>query len=288
MAADVVIHCGDLTQNSAPGHLRRTIDMLRSISAPLKLVIAGNHDRVLDDIGKFRQFEAAAREARQLFNDVRSEGILYLDEGNHTFDLANGARLRVYASSWTPAKWDGRAFQYRPENGHDFKIGNDVDVVITHGPPLRILDNTSSNGNAGDPDLFMAVARVRPLLHCFGHIHSGWGAILATWHARRSQSPFSYTDIDNDNTIAIEHLRALCRNRYDDAETSQAKAQKLIEYRAQGFAYSSHCSDDLSPLRPGEQTFFVNAAYEWSRTGNASGITEQLPWIVEIELPTAK
>jgi len=45
---DVVIHCGNLTQESKLKEFRTATRLLKSIDAPLKLVIAGNHDFTLD------------------------------------------------------------------------------------------------------------------------------------------------------------------------------------------------------------------------------------------------
>jgi len=49
--ADVVLHCGDLTEHGGIPAYKRCLAMLSSIDADLKLVIAGNHDLSLD--GKF-------------------------------------------------------------------------------------------------------------------------------------------------------------------------------------------------------------------------------------------
>ena len=46
--ADVAIHCGDLTDGSTLDEFRTTIRLLKDIDAPLKLVIAGNHDFTMD------------------------------------------------------------------------------------------------------------------------------------------------------------------------------------------------------------------------------------------------
>jgi len=45
---DVAIHCGDLTDGSKLDEFRITLDLLRTINAPLKLFIAGNHDFTID------------------------------------------------------------------------------------------------------------------------------------------------------------------------------------------------------------------------------------------------
>ena len=55
------------------------------------------------------------------------------------------------------------------------RIPDDVDVLITHGPPANILDLTFQGIHAGCPDLLARVKQVQPRLHVFGHIHEGYG-----------------------------------------------------------------------------------------------------------------
>lgn len=175
--ADVVIHCGDLTTQSQLHEYKASIRLLQAINAPLKLVIAGNHDFTMD-IPMFHKKVAEAQslerelveqaygydgEARRLFEGT---GITFLDEGVHSFHLHNGALLTVYASPYTPSLGD-RGFQYHLHKGHDFMIDNGsgtntVDVVMTHRPPKGIMDYTHSGERAGSPDLFRALARARP------------------------------------------------------------------------------------------------------------------------------
>jgi len=47
-SADVAIHCGDLTNGSELEEVKAAINLIKSIDAPLKLVIAGNHDFTFD------------------------------------------------------------------------------------------------------------------------------------------------------------------------------------------------------------------------------------------------
>lgn len=49
-------------------------------------------------------------------------------------------------------------------------IPSDTDILITHGPPLGILDDGQGCGA-----LRRAVTRTKPRLHVFGHIHSAYG-----------------------------------------------------------------------------------------------------------------
>ena len=61
-------------------------------------------------------------------------------------------------------------------------IPDDIDILITHGPPMGILDRTISNKygpaqNVGCEELIKRVEKIAPKLHVFGHIHSSYGMI---------------------------------------------------------------------------------------------------------------
>jgi predicted phosphodiesterase len=47
---DVLLHCGDLTENGTPERIRSALQDLGKIEAKLKLVIAGNHEISLDKL----------------------------------------------------------------------------------------------------------------------------------------------------------------------------------------------------------------------------------------------
>lgn len=297
---DVAIHCGDLTDESKLDEFRHSLDLLKSINAPFKLVIAGNHDFTLDT-ALFRKKAAHSvstycidpehikreygdfGEARQLFSDSESESdnITFLDEGVHHFKLQNGAKLSVYASPFTPSFGEG-GFQFKREEGHDFAIEK-ADVAVTHGPPKGVLDLTASKQRGGCEHLFTAVARARPRLHCFGHIHEGWGAKLAAWRGEEaSEDPSHFSDIDNGSSTLVESLATLKPGKCDTPQQAHDKKEEFRRLAKQGFRGASHCSDDEHPLIPGRHTLFVNAAVEALEDGEV-----QLPWVVDIELPRA-
>ena len=278
---DVAIHCGDLTTESKLTEYRSTIQLLKDLNAPLKLVIAGNHDFTLDspvyrqkvaqvhpsiDPSLIRREYGDYGEARKLLDEAREAGIYFLDEGTHHFVLENGASLTVYASPYTPSVGDW-GFQYHPRTHHDFSIGT-ADVAITHGPPLGILDHTISGQRAGCPTLFAAVARARPRLHCFGHIHEGWGAKVVTWRKNVSEFPSHFADIDHGKSALVENSASL--------------ELKMLAPTREKFCATSHCVGDKNPVVPGNQTLFVNAALR-----DTSYQPVQLPWLVDIELERA-
>ena len=98
-------------------------------------------------------------------------GIIYLQDTETTITCANGRRLRIYGSPYSPqhGNW---AFQY--PHSKDFwggKIPEDTDILIIHGPPRAHLDSLS----LGCVYLLQELWRVQPRLHVFGHVHEGAG-----------------------------------------------------------------------------------------------------------------
>jgi hypothetical protein len=299
LPVDVAIHCGDLTNESKLDEFRTTLDLLRTINAPLKLVIAGNHDFTLDT-PMFMKMRAQAEavfsiepglikkeygdfgDARQLFGDAKVDGIVFLDQGVHHFNLDNGASLTVYASAFTPSVDADWGFQYKRGEHYDFAINNGVDVVITHGPPKGVLDLTASKQRGGCEHLFAAVARARPRLHCFGHIHEGWGAKLVAWLDTPSESPSRFVDIKNGESAVVDTLAKLLPGKWDTAQDIVEKEARLRALRADGYRATDHSSGSEHPIVPGQTTLFVNAAIQSTEEGQA-----QLPWVIDIELPAA-
>ncbi|KAI1079609.1 Metallo-dependent phosphatase [Whalleya microplaca] len=245
--ADVAIHGGDLTEQSKIREFRVTIELLKSIDAPLELVIAGNHDFIMDIPTFRREINNAPylepelverhygdyREARELFNEARDAGIVFLEEGTHQIELNNGASMKVYASPFTPS-WYELGFQYHPYERHQFNIQEGTHVVVTHGPPRGIMDLNGSRRRAGCPDLFDAVARARPLIHCFGHIHQSWGSSLITWKKQISNPPSYVTDIDHTRSTVIEKLSNLDTARRDRPSMLIVKAIRRAAYDHNG------------------------------------------------------
>lgn len=134
-----------------------------------------------------RRYGAVGDSARLFCDAAREHNVHLLTEGTHVFSLANGARLTVFASPYTPA-YGVWGFQYPGELGHDFPMrrggaGNpgSIDVAVTHGPPHNVRDTTHRGIHAGCPFLLRETAAARPLIHCFGHIHEAWGAEVVTW-----------------------------------------------------------------------------------------------------------
>lgn len=288
---DVVIHCGDLTEESKLHEFRASLALLQRIEAPLKLVIAGNHDFTLDktaftDIIQSSQKPIEASLIKQEFGEFGealelltepSAGITFLHEGNHTFRLNNGALLRVYASPYTPSK-SNWGFTYSPNTDHEWAIAKDTDIVVTHGPPQGVLDRTQSRERAGSPSLFAAVARARPMVHCFGHIHEAWGARLVRWRDALDESvmPSHFNAIDNGQSKTIASLSTLVSER---TETEVGEDNDGPDPKPRTYAKAAISRGGDSPGEVRTHTMFVNASIQGLSEGQS-----QLPWIVDLDL----
>lgn len=290
--------------------MRKTFDMLRGLRAPLKLVIAGNHDLAFDDTHYYHDNSDGSdddatkpnpkpryKEAMQIAKEAEVDGVRYLTEGTYSFDLANGSRLRIYASQYTP-QYGYWAFQYQGGQ-HSFDIPSDVDIAMTHGPPLGILDHTSSGDRAGCGTLFRSLYRARPKIHCFGHIHEDWGAELMQWKSEPSSSapqsswmpkPWtsskpvisSATVLDKENSRTLYTLTpppmAIPTNT---TVIGMDEHRRLLEWSKDRGCYID-LADGENKIKQGEQTLFVNASIMSVRYRPT-----QMPLVIDMDLPRA-
>ena len=277
--ADVLLHCGDLTQVGGVSSFKRALKMLGSIDAELKLVIPGNHDLELD-----KAFWAAQRDedgnaedpedhnlaVKSMTGPLAAEvGVTFLTEGTYSFTLKTGAKFSIYVSPYTPAFGDW-AFAYKHNkdrfNGPDQiadgiasiatnPIPNNIDIVMTHGPPKDILD-WCPQGNVGCPNLLRAVSRVQPLMHCFGHIHEGHGLKAVDW---RMRDPVTGTQ----NTPPTPRKNDAVHRYFEDDSIENPYPKPFVWEDGRG-----------------GRTLAVNAAV---MTGDNK--PKNAPWLIELYLP---
>lgn len=90
--------------------------------------------------------------------------------------------LKIYFSPWQPIFCDW-AFNLSEEKLKKTwaMIPDDVDILVTHGPPYRIQDYIpSQKKSVGSTTLYDRVGELMKnqlKLHIFGHIHEGYGQI---------------------------------------------------------------------------------------------------------------
>lgn len=123
------------------------------------------------------------------------------------------------------------------------------------------------------------MANAKPKIHCFGHIHSTWGAKRVVWNKGLDHNASFYDAIDNERSETIEAFGSFVTLPRDSslskdlkAEKRAAQDQKRSDYLKQGYASAS--TANAEEVR--ESTLFVNAAVEGG----------DVPWLVNIDLTT--
>ncbi|KAL4941517.1 Metallo-dependent phosphatase-like protein [Aspergillus oleicola] len=212
-----------------------------------------------------------------------AHGIIYMEEETRTFTLpSTGAKFTVYASPYTP-EFCAWAFAY-PRSEDRFNPSSSsssaatpipdypgVDICLTHGPPMGILDQVVGSGESvGCEHLFRAVRRARPALHVFGHIHEGYGARRVEWKSEKEAQSQSSLLTSGSGTgpgfgTDIKSIEDVPWDRED-----------VMDERG---AYVDLTKDSGRPLRRGEETVFVNASVV---TVDYEGLNA--PWVVDLDL----
>lgn len=159
-AGDVLIHAGDATSMGTAPEIAEWNEWLGRQPHRQKVVIAGNHDWL---------FEREPALARSLVTHAT-----YLEDSEVVID-----RVRFWGSPWQPRffRWAFNLERGAPLRAKWDLIPDGIDVLITHGPPHGILDRTFHGEPVGCEELAAVVARRRPRLHVFGHIHESHGRL---------------------------------------------------------------------------------------------------------------
>ena len=157
---DILIHAGDATSQGTQFEVENFLKWFAELPHKYKIFVAGNHDWL---------YERDNRLARLL---TANYGIKYLQDSDTIIE-----NVKIYGSPWQP-RFFNWAFNLNrgAEIAQKWKlIPNDTDILITHGPPFGILDQTPAGDFAGCGELRKKVEEIRPKLHIFGHIHQGYG-----------------------------------------------------------------------------------------------------------------
>ncbi|MBP5375021.1 MAG: metallophosphatase domain-containing protein [Bacteroidaceae bacterium] len=140
-AADVMVHCGDFTENGTEEEVLDFLNWYINLPYRYKIFVTGNHDLCLWD----------AKDIEDL-----PDNVFFLQDRGVIID---------------GVKFFGIAY-----NHSERLIPEGTDIVITHEPPIMILDE-SAGIHWGNVPLFKRIMEVRPRYHLFGHAHESYGIV---------------------------------------------------------------------------------------------------------------
>ena len=171
--ADVLVHCGDFCKYGHMSEVKKFAKWLGTLPHRHKVVIAGNHDKAVEE---------RPAEARQVFE---KNGVTLLLNEEVVID-----GVKFWGSPFTPTfgRW-----HFMLNRGPMLKqvwdqVPDDVDVLLTHGPAYGHGDlcppyTTPQRKVAGCLDLLLRIRELyhgsngkHPKVHVYGHIHDGYGA----------------------------------------------------------------------------------------------------------------
>lgn len=160
---DIIFHTGDISSTGSSLEIENFVKWFSELPYTHKVFIAGNHD-----LG----FEHDPVESREIVSEYN---VVYLQD-----EFVEIEGLKIYGSPWQPRFFD---WAFNIDRNSDLmeetwlKIPEDTDILLTHGPGWGHLDTILGTENhLGCEVLARHVQhRVKPLIHAFGHIHTGRG-----------------------------------------------------------------------------------------------------------------
>lgn len=190
---DILIHCGDFTSTGKKNEIIKFKEWYNQRNYQYKLLIAGNHDITLDkeyyitrgakrfhyhqnrNDNNNNNLENIVNECRDIIKD-ETEGVIYLEDEQKNIFI-NNEEISIYGSPWQPEFCD---WAFNAERGTQLQqiwsnIPSNLDILMTHGPPLGHGDLTADGIRCGCADLLDVVVARPPRVHIFGHIHEGYG-----------------------------------------------------------------------------------------------------------------
>lgn len=182
---DVLIHAGDISNRGGERDVTNFVNWFQDIEGfNSKIFISGNHDHCFEQVNKphHKRDYDWVRHLMAPENLAQSD-VFYLEDNFMTIEYPEFSRpIKIYGSPWQPWFYDWAFNLPRLGEELDLKwsmIPEDVDVLITHGPPNGILDLVDNfrqlNRNVGCELLRFHMERIKPALNVFGHIHEGYG-----------------------------------------------------------------------------------------------------------------
>ncbi len=161
--ADLLIVAGDMTFRGTDRELAWFEEWLVRQPQKHKVWISGNHE-----LGIEKDPEKAQAIARKT-------GTIYLDDSAVEIE-----GVRIWGSPITPWFMDWAYNRHRGAEirKHWMAIPEDLDILVTHGPPMGFVDVLISGEHVGCEELLDVIQhklRKPPRYHICGHLHHGYG-----------------------------------------------------------------------------------------------------------------
>jgi Icc-related predicted phosphoesterase len=191
----LLLFTGDIGSRTIPQELLLFLEWFKDQKADCKVFIGGNHDISLDltylknidqkNIFQILKHKENYQECKTLIKEYEKYNIHYLENSSMHYNGFN-----IYGSPYSPS-FHKEHWGFNKDRGEEIKrewmkIPKNTDILLTHTPPYKILDDVMEckqenelDPYAGCKDLFNVIKNrlINLKLHCFGHIHNQYGVI---------------------------------------------------------------------------------------------------------------
>ena len=176
-ACDICCHCGDWSPLACQGDfeamyawLERFVDRLLQLPCRYVIIIAGNHDMVME-----------SESFQDVFDNIQKQKLANTEKKIH---YLNCTSVRLMGLNFWGSPVTRQINRYRKywafeTNYPAYDIPDDTDIILTHQPPdLNGLGNVlwgidSPSRPLGNAALTNAVEKSHARYHFCGHIHTG-------------------------------------------------------------------------------------------------------------------
>lgn len=158
---ELLIHAGDISNVGRLAGVRHFLEWYNQQPGQYKVFIGGNHDFLLE-------------QSPSVFKSMLLDypDLIYLE--NEETDIEG---IKIWGSPISPFFHNWAFNRFRGEKIRKYweMIPQDIDILITHGPPYGIGDRVYRGEKVGCQDLLDIVQKIQPRYHVFGHIHEDYG-----------------------------------------------------------------------------------------------------------------
>jgi len=181
--ADMIIHAGDMSNMGYETEVEDFLKWFSELPYKYKILIAGNHDWLFElQRGIAKDMLKKYPNIIYLENDFveidMNEGFASLaNSGEEGSTIVPSNKLKIWGSPITPwfHSWAFNKIRGDEINRYWAHIPDDIDILVTHGPPHGILDMVLEGSEKGCEMLMERIKQIKPKLHVFGHIHEAAG-----------------------------------------------------------------------------------------------------------------
>ena len=166
---DILIYAGDFTnwKSSKENSVNNFLNWFKKQKAKYKFLVCGNHELYFSSLKKSKK--------DALIEELKKENIFYLDSN---FGDCHDLDLNIYGFPQTLKRnlfYMADAFEVSGTKMNEIcnvNLDKKIDILVTHCPPLNILDKAYGYKHIGSLSLLEdLILRVKPKIHIFGHNH---------------------------------------------------------------------------------------------------------------------